>query len=178
MSKVFPTCPKQQIIMAWTEMMTPFPRRGTTLFHFLGIHEDIRESGHVLWSWELGHALWSWCGSIALFQQLKKKSSKNLPIPLCPRSQTCQIKIQDLFHGIFEWKLIGKYLDASYATKGQTSTENQIKSTSTLDSQLVEGTMGSGTKELYRSLTDATEDSEFAVRPGIATRGVFRFSAP
>lgn len=91
--------------------------------------------------------------------------------------QTCQIKIQDLFHGIFEWKLIGKCLDASSATKGQTSTENQMKSTSTVDSQLVEGTMGSGTKELYRSLTDATEDSEFAVRPGIATRGVFRFSA-
>ena len=45
------------------------------------------------------------------------------------------------------------------------------KSTSTVDSQLVVGTMGSGTKELYRSLTDATEDSEFAVRPGIAGRG-------
>ena len=45
------------------------------------------------------------------------------------------------------------------------------KSTSTVDSQLVVGTMGSGTKELYRSLTDATEDSEFAVRPGIAGGG-------
>ena len=42
--KAFPTCPKQQIIMAWTEMMTPFPRRGRDdIVWFCG--HSLRHSG-------------------------------------------------------------------------------------------------------------------------------------
>ena len=160
--------------MAWTEMMTPFPKKRDDVVLFFGHswrHSGIRPCTLIIGPCTL-ILVWFHC----IVSVTQEKKIQKIRIYHFAR-QTCQIKIQDLFHGIFEWKLIGKCLDASSATKGQTSTENQMKSTSTVDSQLVEGTMGSGTKELYRSLTDATEDSEFAVRPGIATRGGFRFSA-